>query len=67
LTKRIDVVIGATEAKKKKGVHYFFSPLRAKRNSFFMCACCKELFYDNSAGFGGNSVQFIMKKINELL
>jgi DNA primase len=26
-----------------------------------MCACCKELFYDNSAGFGGNSVQFIMK------
>jgi hypothetical protein len=27
-----------------------------------MCACCKELFYDNSAGFGGNSVQFIMKK-----
>jgi DNA primase len=22
----------------------------------------KELFYDNSAGFGGNSVQFIMKK-----
>jgi hypothetical protein len=30
---------------KKKGVHYFcFSPLRAKRNSFFMCACCKNFF-----------------------
>jgi hypothetical protein len=27
------------------------------------CACGKKLFYDNSAGFGGNSGQFIMKKI----
>jgi hypothetical protein len=57
---RIDVVIGATEELKKKGVHYFcFSLLWAKRNSFFVCACCKN-FYDNSVWW--NSVQFIMKK-----
>jgi hypothetical protein len=50
---------GATEA-KKKGVHYFCFSLLLKE-LLLCCACCKELFYDNSAGFGGNSVQFIMK------
>jgi hypothetical protein len=48
---RIDVVIGATEELKRKVFTISaFLLLRAKRNSFFMCACCKELFYDNSAG-----------------
>jgi hypothetical protein len=44
---RIDVVIGATEVKKERCSLFLLLSLRA-RNSFFMCACCKELFYDNS-------------------
>jgi hypothetical protein len=52
---RIDVVIGATEEIKER-VHYFcFSLLYRRKVGTPSCACGKELFYDNSAGFGGNS------------
>lgn len=61
---RIDVVIGATEELKKKGVHYFcFSPFTGEKGTPSLCVhVVKNFFYDNSAGFGGNAVQFIMKK-----
>ena len=61
---RIDIVIGATEELKKKGVHYFcFSPFTGEKGTPSLCVhVVKNFFYDNSAGFGGNTVQFIMKK-----
>jgi DNA primase len=61
---RIDVVIGATETIKKKGMHYFcYSPFSGEKGTPSLCLnVVKNFFYDNSAGFGGNSVQFIMKK-----
>jgi len=61
---RIDIVIGATETIKKKGIHYFcFSPFTGETGTPSLCIhVVKNFFYDNSAGFGGNSVQFIMKK-----
>jgi hypothetical protein len=40
---RIDVVIGATEELKKKGVHYFFLSFTGEKE-LLLCACCKELF-----------------------
>jgi hypothetical protein len=58
---RIDVVIGATEELKRKVFTISASLLYGRKgNSFFMWHVVKN-FYDNSAGFGGNSVQFIMK------
>jgi hypothetical protein len=45
---RIDVVIGATEELKERCSLFLLLLYGRKRNSF-MCACCKELFYDNSA------------------
>lgn len=61
---RIDVVVGATEDIKKKGVHYFcFSPFTGEKGTPSLCVnTVKNFFYDNSGGFGGNTVQFIMKK-----
>jgi DNA primase len=61
---RIDVVIGATETLKKKGIHQFcFSPFTGEKGTPSLCVhTVKNFFYDNSAGFGGNSIQFVMKK-----
>jgi DNA primase len=61
---RIDVVVGASETLKKKGIHQFcFSPFTGEKGTPSLCCnTIKNFFYDNSAGFGGNTIQFIMKK-----
>jgi hypothetical protein len=46
---RIDVVIGATEELKRK-VFTISAFSFTGEKELLLCACCKELFYDNSAG-----------------
>jgi hypothetical protein len=37
LTKHIDVVIGATEELKKKGVHYFCFSFYGRKGTLYVC------------------------------
>jgi hypothetical protein len=49
---RIDVVIGATEVKKKKGVHYFCFLSFTGEKELLLCVHVVKNFYD-SAGLVG--------------
>lgn len=60
----IETVIGKTEKLERKGANFFcFSPFTGEKGTPSLCVKVAEnFFYDNSAGFGGGAVQFIMKK-----
>lgn len=56
-------VVKATEDLKKQGSNYFcLSPFTQEKTASFAVNPVKNFFYDNSSGFGGNAVNFLMKK-----
>ncbi|UOX35287.1 DNA primase [Flavobacterium sediminilitoris] len=56
-------VVSATEILKKQGANFFcLSPFTSENTPSFAVNPVKNYFYDNSAGFGGNAITFLMKK-----
>ena len=56
-------IVAATEELKKQGSNYFcLSPFVSEKTPSFCVNPVKNFFYDNAAGFGGNSINFLMKK-----
>lgn len=63
---RIYDVVAAFEDLKKKGTHHFcMSPFSGEKGTPSFCVnSVKNSYYDYSSGFGGNAVNFLMKKLS---
>jgi DNA primase catalytic core len=60
---RIDTVFENTETLVKKGSSFFcLSPFVTEKSPSCHVNMVKNVFFDYAAGFGGNSVSFLMKK-----
>jgi DNA primase len=60
---RVYDVVNISEKLKKSGIHYFcLSPFVSEKTPSFCVNVVKNYWYDNAAGYGGNAVQFLMRK-----
>lgn len=60
---RIKDVVGDSENLVQKGAHWFcLSPFNNEKSPSLCVHVVKNFFYDNSAGFGGNAITFLMKR-----
>lgn len=60
-------VVAATEELKKQGSNHFcLSPFVSEKTPSFCVNPVKNFFYDNAAGFGGNAINFLMKKYSSI-
>lgn len=60
-------IVAATEKLTKQGANWFcLSPFSQEKTPSFCVNPAKNMFYDNSAGFGGNPITFLMKKYSSM-